>query len=658
MGALYRCELATLAQLELGLKVELVQDWFEVSGVSQELQEVFSTRRRELLEFCQAHGFEGAKAAEFAALETRSVKNHVARELLQARWREIGQEMGWSEREAAALLNQVVIESDRSRETDRIIRAVADELGNAKQFVSRPEIIEAVAHNAQASGLNARQVLEIVAGLLQSQQLRSQGTVKHQEVFTTAGAVKEQEEILALVSASKRATPSATPKSEPDQLAAPLKTEKSTVRNEGATHNFYPQVLDLTRDPGLVHVVTGLSDGERKQTIQQAKEWWRSAGFDVYELNGRRFPKIIWENATVGASLQAVEKTLFPNAPAWSVVADWKLPHFTIALERLPRFGPMKSLAENRFFEFGTRTKHPFADAAKFNPLRNIKIPTLVLRFNDDPFSLKKSVVIILDEASKVAASKIKELVKVALATGARLILTDKPEAIPSAGLFSQLDPARKRKPISFGISKTLPKTYESIIDDWKRKGVRIPGQNVMLTMSPGAAQGLNLMAQRERLRAGYLGWDSVWVEGVRIHRKDRVRFSEASLEHGVKLGELGTVTRASNGKLHIFLDSGRRVMVSLESYRGIKLGYALPHFETAQLTAKRRFVLFEGTHSEIELAEIQRHELAGKVGVYGQAEVVERVGAAQTANSSDKTKSRFKTSSQKAATQDEYHSH
>ncbi len=309
VGTLYRCELATLAQQELGLKVERVKDWFEVSGVSQELQEVFSTRRREILEFCKTHGFEGAKAAEYAALETRQVKGHVARDLLQARWREIGREIGWSEREATALLNQVVVETDLSQEKGRIVQAVTDELGNAKQFVSRPEVIEAVARHAQASGLNARQVLEIVAGLSQSQQLRAQGTVKHQEVFTTAGAVKDQEEILALVSESKMTKPSATAKPEPGEQAATPKNENPKIGNEGTAQNVYPQILNLTGGPGMVHVVTGLSDGERRQTIQQAKEWWRAAGFDVHELNGRRFPKIIWESVTVGVSVQAVEKT-------------------------------------------------------------------------------------------------------------------------------------------------------------------------------------------------------------------------------------------------------------------------------------------------------------------------------------------------------------
>lgn len=68
IGALYRCQLSTDLQRDLGLPVERVNDWFEIQGVSSDLTGRFSSRRKEVLQYCQEHGVSGAIEAEKAAL--------------------------------------------------------------------------------------------------------------------------------------------------------------------------------------------------------------------------------------------------------------------------------------------------------------------------------------------------------------------------------------------------------------------------------------------------------------------------------------------------------------------------------------------------------------------------------------------------------------
>lgn len=667
LGALYRCELSRLLEKDLGLRLERVESWFEIADVSQKLQETFSTRRKEILEFGKANGFEGAKAAEFAALETRQVKGHVARSVLQLRWRKIGREMGWSEKEALGLLHRSE-ERDLGKERERVIRDATEELGNSKQFVTKADVIEAVARHTQASGLGGKEVLEMVEDLIKSQQLQSQGTVKHHEVFTTAEAVKEQQEIISLVERANGKAESAASKKKPKQRSRASTNDKAedTQSSDENESKIKSRVEKLTRGPGVVHGATDLSEADRLKVLLQAKELWRRAGFYVYELLGRRFPKIIWESKTFGVSFEADENYLFPNAPAWSAAADWKTPRFTIVLEQHPHFGPIKARVENRFFAIEVRDKYPFADAPKINPLRSwtAPVPALVLRINDDPFGLRKGVVIILDEASKVAAHKIKELVKAAIAAGAKLILTDRRQVVPSSGLLSQIegrnDQAKKLTP--FGIGETHPKAFGSMVDDWKRKGIRNPQANVMLTTTRDAAHIFNLMAQQERRLAGYLGRDSLQVEGVRIHRKDRVRFTENSDTLGVGLGDAGTVTRVSGSKLHVFLDDGRRVIVPTESFKAVELGYAFTHVEASRLNPKRAFVLFEGFNAEIELAEIHRREASSRVRVYSEVDQAQRglgsIQESQRHDTSEKSKPRFESEEQKRAAHDEHHTH
>jgi hypothetical protein len=271
-------------------------------------------------------------------------------------------------------------------------------------------------------------------------------------------------------------------------------------------------------------------------------------------------------------------------------------------------------------------------------------------------------VVIILDEVSKVAAHKLKELVKAAIAAGAKLILTDKREVVPSNGLLSQIegrnDQAKDLTPL--GIGETHPKAFCSMVDDWKRKGIRNPQDNVMLTMTRDAAHILNLMAQWERRLAGYLGRDSLKVEGVDIHRKDRVRFTESSETLGVSLGDAGAVTRVVGSRLHVFMDHGRRVIVPTESFKAVELGYAFTHFEASRLNMKRAFILFEGRNSEIEFGEIRQRKLASRVRVYSEVEGAQwgLSSIVEGNQHTRQTEQRLKREQEKETSHDQHHSH
>ena len=70
-GALYRAELAQKLERDLGLYISRDKDSFEVLGVSRELCQEWSTRRKEILVALEERGLSGAKAASIAAFETR-----------------------------------------------------------------------------------------------------------------------------------------------------------------------------------------------------------------------------------------------------------------------------------------------------------------------------------------------------------------------------------------------------------------------------------------------------------------------------------------------------------------------------------------------------------------------------------------------------------
>ena len=98
LGALYRSELAQgLARLGYGIEKTHADGRFEIAGVSREVVEAFSTRRREIeAAVAERGGADTAndqRLAQRAALMTRAAKRDVDREALRESW----------ERQAAAL---------------------------------------------------------------------------------------------------------------------------------------------------------------------------------------------------------------------------------------------------------------------------------------------------------------------------------------------------------------------------------------------------------------------------------------------------------------------------------------------------------------------------------------------------------------------------
>ena len=90
-GAIYRAEFSYQLQEALHVQVERERAWFEIKDVSKSLRDDMSTRRKEIEAVLHAKGYTSAEASAMAALATREVKGHVAREELFQKWQEMGE---------------------------------------------------------------------------------------------------------------------------------------------------------------------------------------------------------------------------------------------------------------------------------------------------------------------------------------------------------------------------------------------------------------------------------------------------------------------------------------------------------------------------------------------------------------------------------------
>jgi conjugative relaxase-like TrwC/TraI family protein len=159
-GAIYRAELALSLQA-LGYDVERTHadGRFELAGYTKEQLRGFSQRRAEIEAALKSRGFEGAKAAEIAALDTRDAKREVDRRELRRLWRD----------RASALGIDLARPSSRAPRRDHAsgaeyVRSATAHLAERKSVFFEREIVA----RAAAFGLGKVGIAEIEAAVRQA----------------------------------------------------------------------------------------------------------------------------------------------------------------------------------------------------------------------------------------------------------------------------------------------------------------------------------------------------------------------------------------------------------------------------------------------------------------------------------------------------------
>jgi Ti-type conjugative transfer relaxase TraA len=94
LGAVYRAELASEINKNLGFGIEADREYFRLAGIPPELEEEFSKRRAQIETALKEKGWSGGKAAEVAALDTRKGKEATDAEILREQWTKISGEYG------------------------------------------------------------------------------------------------------------------------------------------------------------------------------------------------------------------------------------------------------------------------------------------------------------------------------------------------------------------------------------------------------------------------------------------------------------------------------------------------------------------------------------------------------------------------------------
>jgi conjugative relaxase-like TrwC/TraI family protein len=249
----------------------------EITGISAPLRKLFSTRRAEIEEHLAAHGQDGPRAAQVAALATRAPKRHVADAVLRSEWRERA-------RAATIRPDSVVVDAVRAGRERTVVapdpRAVTATVLGASGVTARSStfdrraLLRAVCETVPAgSPVTVADLRDLATGVVRDELVVPLigDAPPDSRRYSTADLLTT--EAAALRSAAERADDKAAVV--PDDLVA------AAISGSGLSADQEAAVRRMLTSGAGVEVVVGPAGAGKTAALRAAHQAWQQAGIDV-----------------------------------------------------------------------------------------------------------------------------------------------------------------------------------------------------------------------------------------------------------------------------------------------------------------------------------------------------------------------------------------
>ncbi len=541
-GAIYRLEFAHILEQELGLAIEQNDTSFEVAGISKDVRDAFSKRRKQIEKELGKKGVETASAAALANLATRAVKDVVpARSELFDRWRHESSEVGFTLSKARELLGKGRAKTDRYSVLRRSLSEGVESLESIKSYFSRKDLMLEVAHQLQASGVTPDYFLsQFDKEVADSSRLHNLGTRSFEQYFTTSSTL-ESERLLTeslntlkdrkLVQLSKKKVEKLL--SKPIQLVDKKGSDFSLELNSEQAE----AVQHLVLGDATVRVVTGLAGTGKTTMLAATRQAYEAQGYEVIGLTPTHRAR---QELQAGAGI----------------------PTDTLKMRLLQIYPEKKYLVKHHLRQLTRAARKKWT-------------------YKREKLKLSQKKVLVLDEASMVTTGDMQLLVKAVEEQGARLIVVGDDKQLPPVGpgaAFTQIinmfgssklvkverqekDWAKKATiDISearvedflrayaekgfLNVSETSHELEEKIIKDWEKAGgAEDPDSHVIAASTNKQVDALNLAAQQVRLKAGQLeSKKRLMFDDTTFYVGDKIKFQKNSRKLRVFNGDEGII--------------------------------------------------------------------------------------------------------------------
>lgn len=558
---------------------------FRLTEVPQEIERHFSKRRIQIEAALAERGAAGAKAAEWAALDTRKQKDAAGAATLRAGWREQAHALGLTAQHLAELPGERVTERHAIGTA-----AVIEGLHAQHSTFTAADIVRAVAEATQTAGGGLARIEEMTRTVATDPEV-----VKLAEDRYTTRAMLEVERG-ALVRADQLAKDVAYAV-DPNALAAAEKSRPLSEEQRAALHH-------LTRASRLT-VLEGLAGTGKSHLLGAAREAWEASG---YEPRGAALAGKAAKGLAEDSGLRA--QTLH------SLLADLKRGRDRLTARTvlvIDEAGMVGSRQLARVLEEVDKAHAKLVLVGDANQLQPIEAGQLFERVGDEVGAAR------LTEIRRQREESERSMVR-ALASG------DTRAALTWLQEHGRVHAAPDRE-----------QAMHELVRDWSRgRDVQQPREDLMLSATRADTLALNHLAREHLHRNGELRGEHV-VETANgplgLAQGDRIVITRNTKMLGMMNGDLATVTALTErrGELQITarLDSGSTRTWRVGEHPHIEHGYALTAHKAQGVSVERAYVLAHESLSAREWSYVAGSRARDTVHLYAErhtADDLERI--------------------------------
>lgn len=565
-GALYRAHFSALLE-QLGIKTEKHRTWFEVSNVSENLVQEFSKRRQAIEAALAEKGLSSAEAAVVAAIETRDVKEAVARGVLFDGWHRDGARYGWIGRHADALFGSFHPSRDKALDTATAASLATDRITSSQAHFTERDFIRFMAEDAQATGLFAGDIISGArAHLEHSPEIVRLGRHYGENRFTTREMLRLETSLLACAADLSKVQSHSV---DADTLVA------SIAQMELLAEEQLKAIWHITTGTGAIAVVSGMAGTGKTRMLGGARQAWEAAGLNVLgaalagTASREMFEGAGIESQTIAKLLSEIAAGRNPLDARTILVVDEAGMVATPEMEQLARH--CRDAGAKLVLIGDERQLQPIGPGAPFMELG--------ARFGQA----------VLQQIRRQTEAWARRAVKDIADGDAQKALQEFVER----GLVE--------------IHDTRDEAVRALVSQWMADPKPQPDK-LILAGTRAEVGALNKQAQGERLRAGELSGDPVQLDGSSFYVKDRVVFTKPHRAMGVLNGDRGTVKGLSDDRerMTVLLDSGGQVSFEIDAIVDLSLAYASTTHRAQGATSTSTYILAGGPMQDRELSYVQ----------------------------------------------------
>lgn len=669
-GALFRLELASLLSKQLGLKIEADKWSFKIAGVPQSLCDEQSKRRQVIEQIAKEEGWSSPRLLAQLAIQTRAAKGIVSMAECTKEWLAAGDSHSFGREEATELLAAAregagaglvsrLEDEARNKQLREALQKSIDALSSSQSYFAERDLLQQVAASLQASGLDADDVIDAVDDAVEGFQSSVAIPGNHYRYYATEETLAAERELLAI--AERRRANNLHPVSDKVLLKAKKAVEERLSKGIGSaaelTLDQDTALIHVTQEVGSTKLIQGYAGTGKTQMIEAANLAWKESGYEVLgtALSGKAAAGL---EATTGVRSLTISKLMLSL-----------LPELTKA--ELQRAFPANAAnaPQGAYFE-GYRSK-AWMKNPLYEALKEVEQGVDVDKSTHD-ITLTDKTILVVDEAGMVPTKLLLRLLQACDRVGAKLVLIGDSlqlPAIEAGGPFVSLcnrlgcqyltTVVRQRQEWmreatyaliqneprlaldlyaandSLRIAKSQKAAVAHLIADYGKLSASDFSTSLALTSTRAEASQINLGVQQRRLAAGQLQGESALLKnGERVYEHDRIMLTRNDYRLGARNGMLGTVIsvqqpqwRGEAVRLEVKVDSPTlqlgsnkqvsSIVIDLEQYSDVQLGYAVTTHKAQGATVKVSYVLLGESMLNKEMAFTQLTRASHSTVIY-----------------------------------------